>query len=241
MKVWQFILLLAFLAAVFAVGLLLSNALLVPRLVHRQAEVRVPDLVGRVTADAGLEAERSGLDVEVVREETHPTLSAGTVISQLPESGRTVREGRSIALIVSAGPPAGQVPFLTGLTRRQAENTLQRESYRVGRVLHMKRPGWSAASVAMHYPPSGTRTRKGGDVDLVIAEPPPTPAYLMPDLRGQALFVAQQAIESSGCVIAPVRYERDRDVPHGTVLAQSPSPGTRIIRGDTIELVASTR
>ncbi|MBU0743464.1 PASTA domain-containing protein [bacterium] len=241
MKVWQFILLLVSLAAVFAVGLVLSNALLVPRLVHNNAEVRVPDLTGRATADAGRAAAQAGLAVEIVREETHPTLSAGIVISQLPESGHTVREGRSVALVVSAGPPAGQVPQLSGLSRQQAENTLQRESYRVGRILHMKRDGWVAATVAMNFPPVGTRTRKGGEVDLVIAEPPPTPAYLMPDLRGQALYAAQQAIEGAGCVIAPVRFERDRDVPHGTVLAQNPVPGTRIIKGETIELVASTR
>jgi len=241
LKVWQFILLLVALAGVFAVGLLLSNALIVPRLVHRNAEIRVPDLVGRGTADAGQQAAEVGLEVEVVREETHPTLSAGIVISQLPESGRTVREGRSVAVVVSAGPPAGQVPHLKGLSRQQAENTLQRESYRVGRILHMKRDGGVAATVAMHFPPAGIRTRKGGEVDLVIAEPPPTSAYLMPDLRGQALYVARQSVEGAGCVNAPVRFERDRDVPHGTVLAQRPSPGTRIIKGETIELVASTR
>jgi serine/threonine-protein kinase len=241
MKVWQFILILAALAVVFAVGLLLSNALLIPRLVHRNAEIRVPDLVGMATAEAGRQAAASGLEVEVVREETHPTVSAGIVVSQVPESGRTVREGRSVALVVSAGPPAGQVPLLAGLSRRQAENTLQRESYRLGRILHMAREGGVAATVAMHYPPAGTRARKGEAVDLVIAEPPPASAYLMPDLRGEALYVARQAVEGAGCVIAPVSFERDRDVPHGTVLAQNPAPGTRIIKGETIELVASTR
>ena len=43
MKVWQFLLLLLLLAAVFGGGLLLSNAVVVPRLVHRNAEVRVPE------------------------------------------------------------------------------------------------------------------------------------------------------------------------------------------------------
>lgn len=241
MKVWQFILLLVSLAVVFGVGLLLSNALLIPRLVHRNAEIRVPNLVGRATAEAGRLAGETGLQVEVVREETHPILSAGTVISQLPESGHTVREGRSVAVVVSAGPPAGLVPHLSGLSRQQAENTLQRESYRLGRILHMRREGGVAAMVALQYPPSGTRSRKGGAVDLVIAEPPPPSAYLMPDLRGEALYVASQSVEGAGCTMGPIRYERDRDVPHGTVLAQRPSPGSRIIKGETIELVASTR
>jgi len=241
LKIWQFILLLGTLAVVFAVGLVLSNAMLVPRLVHRNAEVRVPDLAGRVTADAGDLAASSGLTVEVVREETHPILSAGTVISQIPESGRIVRAGRAVALVISAGPPAGQVPMLGGLSRRQAESTLQRESYRVGRVLHMMRASVGASTVTMQYPPAGTRTRKGGEVDLLVADPPPMSAFLMPDLRGQALYLARQALESAGCATAPVRYERDRNVPHGTVLSQKPVPGTRILKGETIELVASTR
>jgi len=227
LKIWQFILLLGTLAVVFAVGLVLSNAMLVPRLVHRNAEVRVPDLAGRVTADAG--------DLAA------PILSAGTVISQIPESGRIVRAGRAVALVISAGPPAGQVPMLGGLSRRQAESTLQRESYRVGRVLHMMRASVGASTVTMQYPPAGTRTRKGGEVDLLVADPPPMSAFLMPDLRGQALYLARQALESAGCATAPVRYERDRNVPHGTVLSQKPVPGTRILKGETIELVASTR
>ncbi len=241
MKIWQFILMLIALAAVFGAGLVLSNTLLVPRLVHHNPEVRVPDLTGRVTADAGGVAAQSGLRVEIVREETHPTLSVGTVISQIPETGRTVRAGRSIALVISAGPPAGQVPMLGGLSRRQAESTLQRESYRVGRIVHMQSVHGGASTVAMQYPPAGTRTHKGGDVDLLVEDPPPTSAFLMPDLRGQALYLARQSVETAGCVTAPVRYERDRDVPHDTVLSQKPAPGTRILKGETIELVASTR
>ncbi len=241
MKVWQFILLLGLLAMVFGGGLVLSNAVLVPRLVHRNAEVRVPDLAGRATSEAAEIAAHDGLEVEVLREETHPLLSPGTIISQLPQSGQTVRTGRSIGLVVSAGPPAGQVPPLSGLTRRQAESTLQRESYRLGRVLRMRRDASGAEAVVMHYPPAGTRIRKGVAVDLLLADPPPPSAFLMPDLRGRTLYDARRAVESAGCVTAPVRYERDRDVPHGTVLSQAPVPGTRILKGETIELVASTR
>lgn len=241
MKVWQFLLLLAVLTLVFGGGLLLSNAVLVPRLVHRHAEVRVPDLAGHATAEAAEIAGRSGLEVEVLREETHPILSPGTIISQLPESGQMVRTGRSIALVVSAGPPAGQVPSLAGQTARQAESTLQRDSYRIGRVLHMRREEGGAVAVAMHYPPAGNRTRKGAVVDLLVADPPPPAAFLVPDLRGRTLYDARRAVEAAGCVTAPVRYERDRDVPHGTVLGQTPVSGTRILKGETIELVASTR
>ena len=241
MKVWQFLLLLCVLALVFGGGLLLSNSVVIPRLVHHQAEVRVPDVTGRAVADAAEIAALSGLDVEVLREETHPMLSAGTVIDQLPGDGLMVRTGRSVGLVVSAGPPAGLVPTLSGLTRRQAESTLQRDAYRIGRILRMRREQGGARTVAMHYPPAGTRTRKGAAVDLLVADPPLPDAYLVPDLRGRSLYDARQAVESAGCVTAPVRYERDRDVPHGTVLSQTPVPGTRILKGETIELVASTR
>ncbi len=241
MRLWQFLLTLAGLAVLFGAGLLGFNFLVMPRLVHRHAEVRVPSLLEAPLIDARESADALDLRVEVLREDAHPSAPAGTVIDQQSRPGDVIRSGRRIVVVLSAGPPAGPVPDLRGLTRRQAEATLQRESFRAGRTLNLRTPDAVASMVAWQSPGPGTPMRKGAVVDLVVAEPSGTPALLVPDLRGRSLFSARAAVEAAGCVTAPPRYRRDGRVAPNTVLDQDPEPGTRILRGETVELVASTR
>ncbi|HPF34507.1 MAG TPA: PASTA domain-containing protein [Candidatus Krumholzibacteria bacterium] len=241
MKIWQFLLLLAALGVVFVLGVLSFNFLLMPRLVHRNPEVRVPDLAGLPLERAREAAQAEGLAVETVRAESHPSIPAGGVIHQAPRAGAVIRAGRRVAVVLSDGHAAGPVPRLQGLSRRQAEATLQRESFRVGRVLEMRDPGAVAASVGLQSPAAGTPLAKGESVDMVVVAPVSGRALLMPDLRGRSLFSARAAAEAAGCVLSPVRYERDGRVPANTVLKQRPDPGSRVAKGGTVELVASTR
>ncbi len=241
MKLGRFLLIMAGLIAVALFCLLMVHFLIMPRIVHRHEVVRTPELLGDSVAEARTEAELSNLAIEVVRRDSHPSLPAGTVIDQLPRSGMSVREGRRIAVVVSNGPPAGSVPSLGGLSPRQAGTTLQRESYLLGRTLRVRRQGTAAPVVAWQSPPAGTHLRKGRRVDMVVAEPVAAEAYLMPELRGLSLFVARESVEHAGCVTAAVRYRREKGLAPNTVLEQTPAPGSRIRKGETVELVASTR
>ncbi len=241
MKLGRFLLLLAGLALCGALGLAFLNYAVLPRIIHRHAAVRVPDLRGLPDAEARAMAAAAGLRLEVVRQESHPVAPPGQVIDQRPAPGRSIREGRPLAVVASSGPPAGSVPAVAGLSERQAVATLQREEYRLGRVLRVRRAGVAAPAVAWQCPAAGEHLRKGLPVDLVLAEPPPPAALRMPDLRGRSLFVVRDLVARAGCVTAPVRYRRDRGLAPNTIIDQEPPPGARILIGETVELVASTR
>ena len=241
MKIWQLILAILAFAFVFAVGLLTFNFVLMPRLVHRHVEVRVPDLIGLQASEAYARAEASGLVMDVRHNDAHPTAPPGQVIDQRPLAGASIRKARTIAVVLSSGPPIGSVPLLTGLTGEQAESTLQRQSFKTGRTLVLRRAGTVAGAVGMQSPATGARLRKGERVDLLRFDPPLQKAYLMPDLRGQSLFAVRDRIGRTGCPLAPVRYRRNADLPPNTIVGQTPRAGTRIMKGETIALVASTR
>jgi beta-lactam-binding protein with PASTA domain len=52
---------------------------------------------------------------------------------------------------------------------------------------------------------------------------------------------ARAAVEAAGCVPGTVTFQRRPGVQPGTVLAQTPVPGSRILKGANVELVASAR
>ncbi|MFH1842836.1 MAG: PASTA domain-containing protein [bacterium] len=241
MKLWHFILLLAGAALLFGVGLLAFNFVIMPKLVHRNTVVLVPDFTGHTLVTAQDEAQRLGLTIVETRQRAHPTVPPGMVLDQTPNAASPIRSGRTVRVVTSSGPPAGVLPNLTGLTRRQAEITLQREVFQLGRLLRVRSQEVTVPTVAYQYPPAGSVLRKGEPVAMVIEEPTLPPLYRMPDFTGASLFLAQEAISAAGCVAAAVSFERTSEAPPNTVLRQSPPVGGRIRKGARVELVAATR
>ncbi len=240
MKLWRFILVLLGATILFGAGLLTFNFLIMPRLIHRNTVVLVPDLRGRTLAGADDEIRRLDLNIAETRQRAHPTVPAGIILDQDPEPATPIRSGRMVKVITSSGPPTGLAPDLIGLTRRQAGITLQRESFRLGRQLRLRRRNVSVPTVVYQYPAAGSLLRKGQAMAVVVAEPALPAVYRMPDLRGSSLFVAREGIAEAGCVAASVVYERNPDLPPNTVLAQNPPPGECIRKGARVELVASS-
>lgn len=241
MKLWKFLLLLMGLAGLAGVALLGFNFLVLPQIIHHNKIVTIPDVRGMSVTGAETQLSPLSLQVEVIRQKAHPTIPAGMILDQIPAPEKGIRGGRTVKVITSSGPPAGSVPDLAGLSLRQAEITLQRENYRLGRVLHIRRSGVTEPVVDFQNPEPGIELFKGGVVDLVVAEPAAAALLRMPDLQGMSLFQARQVINDAGFVMAPVAFERTDRLPPNLVLSQNPPAGRRVRKGDRLELVASSR
>ena len=240
MKLWKFLVLLGVLGAVAAVVVAGINFLVLPSLVHSNKVVPVPDLRG-ASAEAAVDLLRPlDLDVVVTRQSPHPTMRAGLIIEQVPAAQVGIRSGRAVKVVVSSGPATSTAPDLAGLSRRQADITLARERFRPGRVVTVRREGITEPQVEAQQPQAGLALLRGTSIDLVVAEPAPRTALMMPDLRGRSLYQARQAISAAGLILARVSND-----PFGgagnEVLDQRPRAGTRVSRGEAIELVVSSR
>lgn len=241
MKVWEFLLLVMGLVAIAGVLVVAVNFTVIPRLVHRNTVVNIPDIRGMSLDGARLVLDPHGLDVVESRNRAHPSIPLGMILEQTPSAGSPIRSGRRVRVVTSSGPPAGGTPDLAGLSFRQAEITLQRENFRLGRVSRLSADGVTSPTVVFQNPPAGRELRKGRPVDLVVAEPAPPRLLCVPDLRGVPLYLAQQKVTASGCVLAPIVYERTDSAAPNLVLRQTPAPGHRIREGERIELVASSQ
>jgi len=240
-KLWKFLLLLIGLTAAGGSLLLGVNFLVLPSVIHGNKVVTMPDIRGMSVTGAGTQLRTLELAVEVARQRAHPTIPEGMILDQIPGPASRIRGGRTVRVVTSSGPPAGAVPRLAGLSLRQAEITLQRENYRLGRVLRVRRPGVTETVVVFQNPVSGIELYKGAVVDLVVAEPAAVELLRMPDLRGVPLYQARQTIADAGFVLAPVTYERTSRTAPNLVLSQRPPAGRRIRKGERLELVASSR
>jgi serine/threonine-protein kinase len=224
----------------FLGGIVLFNSVLMPMLVHQRGTVIVPDLHNVSDQQAGKTLDRYGLNMRVTREEYHPQVPKGYVISQAPRANESIKEGRTVEVVVSLGARTARVPDLSGMSLRQTRGVLDRANLRVGRVSRVLVEGESREQVVASWPVAGDELVEGSTIDLVLSVGGQKREYEMPDLSGQDLLFIRDKLREMGFRISGVRYEKRDGVFPNTIVGQNPKPGAMIREGDSIELVAAS-
>lgn len=203
-------------------------------------EVPVPDVKGKQLALARQILEDGKLRVNVA-ETYDASVPAGQVVSQDPDPGRKVKGGRLVTIYVSKGGEDIEMPDLVGLTKSAAMERLQKLSLNLGST-YEKESSSEPGTVLSTDPKAGTKIVRGQNIDLIISrgesEKPKTSdeKVSVPDVHNASYEVAREGIESRGLHVGSVTYENSNQA-EGTVVSQSPSAGSEISSGGSIDLV----
>jgi beta-lactam-binding protein with PASTA domain len=225
---------------IFLLGFVLFNYFLMPLFIHQHNTVRVPDLRALSEKHAVKELSDLSLDYSIARREHNEEVPDGFVISQSPRADESVKEGRTVLLVMSLGAKMQRVPDIGGLSLRQSRIVLARNQFKIGRVSKMIQVGDTREMVIATAPGPGIELMEGETVDILVSVGGRKPSYLMPDFSGQDLLFIRDKLEQMGFRVASVRYEYRDDVYPNTIIDQSPRSGIQIREGDSIELVAAT-
>jgi len=237
------LILLAGLSVSFLLGVVLFNKVIMPRFVQHGASISVPQLTGLTWTEAEERCGRLGLEVQVEDRRYSEGIPSDRVLSQFPEAGSTVKPGRTVRVHLSLGIREVTIPDVRGMTLRQATLQLENANLRVGRVGRIYEENESASAgqtVRAMRPGAGAPATTGGKVDLLVAVGGNPEPLLMPDLVGRALDEVRALVERRGFRVGRVSYRSRPGVYPGTVLEHHPLPGSLILQGETIDLVAAT-
>jgi beta-lactam-binding protein with PASTA domain/V8-like Glu-specific endopeptidase len=199
------------------------------------APVSVPNVVGLTQAAATAAITGAGLTVGNVTTQASPTVPAGTVISQSPSAGTSVTSGSAVTLVVSSGP---SVPNVVGLTQAAATSAITGAGLTLGSVTRQTSPTVPAGTVISQSPSAGTSVTAGSAVNLVISSGPAPVS--VPNLVGLTQAAATSAITGAGLTVGNVTTQTSPTVPAGTVISQSPPPGTSVTSGSAVNVVVSS-
>jgi eukaryotic-like serine/threonine-protein kinase len=203
---------------------------------RRSEIVEVPDWTGRAPDDAAAEARSLGLAFEVGDQRHDAAVSAGRIIMQEPAPGTNVRRGRSIRVVVSTGGETLTVPSLIGQPSRQADLEIRRQGLASGWESHVHDAAAPAGRVIDQAPAAGALAASGERVDRLVGDGARDPRWVMPDLAGRPLRVAQEWITLCGFRSGVVRRARADAGPEGTVIGQRPRAGWPVTKSDIVEL-----
>src|SRR5688572_1477628 len=166
-----------------ALGCGLISAALTLRIVRNSQTTSVPNLTGRTLAVASNEAAERRLRVKVSGRKYHVDIGAGRVIEQDPLPGTSIKENRSLRLVLSMGPRKTTVPDVQGQALRSARLRLESMGVPIRRIIEAP----SAATedtVLLQVPEAGIVENLGEGVLLIIAKNGSLRDYVMPDLIG---------------------------------------------------------
>jgi beta-lactam-binding protein with PASTA domain len=219
-----------------AAAVVLFQVAIMPLAVKHAHDAVVPDLRGLNAAEAGSLLEQASLAAGSTNEAADDLVPAGRIVRQSPLPGSSVRRGRQIDLVVSAGPATQRVPKLTGETLFHARFLLEREGIRLGRIRKVAHRTLPADCVVAARPQPGTPVGRRATVDLLVSSGPPPERFVMPDLRGLDAQVVKQALEAAGLHVNQRIHRASRDRP-GQVVEQTPPAGYPIEAGGTVEIL----
>jgi serine/threonine-protein kinase len=186
----------------------------------------VPSLTGadqptatRLLRQAGLQARFIGTASEDV--------PAGTVVSWSPSQGLQ-RPGTVVSVVLSTGPAPRVVPDLTGSSYDDAVAKLQGL-----RLVPARQNAFSdtvaEGQVISTTPAAGSSVGRDSTVTLVVSAGPDM--VTVPDTVGRDVAGATSSLEQSGLKVANVF-----GFASGRVFFTSPSPGSRVHRGSSVNL-----
>lgn len=188
--------------------------------------VVVPDIRGMDLAAVVNELGGLGLEVNVERQEHHPSVPANSVIYQDPAPGNTVKKGRGVAVVVSLGSEEVNVPSLKADSFKRAQILLKQEGLLLGEVARINAP-YPRNTVVAQYPPEGSVLQKGAGVDLLVCNGPEPPRFVVPALEGDNLRDAEQVTKNMALRLVS---GGQGDV----IVSQNPVPGLRITAGNPL-------
>ena len=203
-----------------------------------QKDLTLPDVTGMKSAEAA--SKLAELDVMVEKEYmTDPDFAFDTVIFSSPQAGSTVKTGSIVTLYVSDFVGAGSgriiVPDLGGMTYRQAQEALGRNTLKEGEV------SWEASTkpkdtVLGQGVPAGTEVDAGTEIDLVLSAG--DSKVTVPNLVGLMYDKAKAELKKNNLKEGAISWESSTK-PKNTVLGQSVAAGSSVAWGSAINLVLS--
>lgn len=197
------------------------------------SRIPVPDLAGLTEKRAVAQLAEVGLDssVDRVNDEVVP---AGQVIRQNPPAGEILSGGQRVALIVSLGPAMRTVPQVAAISLEGALFTLGKAGLTLGTITQADDARLPEGAVIGVLPSPGTVVARDTPIDVVVSNgPPPVP---VPQLVGGTQANAAAQLAKLGLVAGEVSSFTPSAAADGTILAQSPAPGTPLRVGQVVTL-----
>lgn len=197
-------------------------------------EVQIPNLVNMTKEEAEAKAKELKIELSYKEDEYSPTVEEGKIISQDPRyiENYKIKEKSTITLVVSKGQETTTMPKVTGLTKEEAIEEIEKANLKV-EITEETSKKVEQGYVISQNPTVNTKLNAGETVKIVVSLGTGIKETTVPAVIGKTEEEAKNAITSANLKIEVVN-EEDSTKDTGIVLKQSKDAGTTVEEGTTI-------
>jgi len=214
--------------------ILFFNFILLPLYVSG-SELNVPNVVGMTEEEAFQTLMDSDFNPSIADTSFGVSLPPGRVFLQKPESGKLVKEGRTVFLFISGGDQIISIPSLKGKSIRDARLSLERIGLKLGSIEELASTHPKDMVIDQQFA-EGTKLRKGQSVAITVSIASGEGEIVVPDLIGKSLTEAQRILLDSTLTVGKVNYQISSTLLPNTILDQYPAPGNKLNSGNSVDL-----
>ena len=218
--------LMVMLAILMTVGL--ASAITTIRLSIRGRQESMPQLVGAPLDAAEKVIAEMGLSLKVEDKVYSAKYASGQIVSQQPSPGTRIKVGQHVQVLVSLGPPRVTIPDLTSSSLRAAQINAVQRGLSVRSVATVSWPGKEADQVVAQDPSAAATDIYSPAMNLLVSSGEPPTAFLCPNFVGRPMAAIRKELEQAKLTIGDVTPIPTTTAPKGSVLFQSPPPGSKI-------------
>lgn len=193
---------------------------------------QVPDLAGKTEEQARQALEAQGLSLGTVTREYSADVEQGAIISSDPQAGQTVNHSTAVSVVVSQGRQPTTVPDVSSLSKKQAQESLEKAGLSLGRTTEQYSDSVAKDRVVSSSPAAGAAAFYGDSVDLVLSKGPEQ--VVVPDVTSLSEEEATQALEDAGL---KVEVRKRLGGTFDSVRSSDPAPGSRVKPGSTVTII----
>ena len=200
-------------------------------------KIAVENYIGKTREEAKelIEAQGLVLDVNTVENENEPD---GVVLGQKPEEGTSVDKGSTITLEINELPDSVPVPPLKGLTKEEAQKTLEDNSLKLGSVEEEFNEEVEEGKVIYSNPDGGYSVKRGTAVKIIVSKGIDKTPVVLSDYKGMDQDVVVNQLKSFGFTVV-IENGYSNKVAEGQVYDMDPKPNQSVEKGSTVTLFIS--
>lgn len=200
-------------------------------------EITVPDVSGKTEDQAIALLQKDGFVIGKTAEKNSDDVDEGKVINTDPDAGEMKEKGTKVNLFVSIGSKKITMDDYTGRSYDDTKTLLEEQGFKNISSEESYSAEVDKGMIISQTPSAGSNVvAKSTDVKFVVskgAEP-----ITLKDLRGYTKTAVEDYASPLGLKVSSSE-ENSSSVEKGQVISQSPSSGTTMNPGDTIEIVIS--
>jgi eukaryotic-like serine/threonine-protein kinase len=194
----------------------------------------IPQVSGMAASTAQTELQNLGFTVRIGPDQHSNSVPAGDVISTNPAIGANAHSGATVTITVSSGPVMIMVPQVTGEQESAAKAALRKAGLTPGSVTPETSTTVAAGIVISTTPAAGTSWPQPKPVAITVSSGQPLPNFV-----GQQFQAAAAQAQSGGYQLQQVAAVASTQ-PQGTIVGQSPLPGTAISPNEVVTVQVSS-